>query len=72
MSQKDNLILIKIDDLNDFIVYSTMSETIIACNFFNSDKFLGITQSDKAFLYNYNSQQPFKTFKFSTKNIVDS
>ena len=49
-----------------------MSETIIACNFFNSDKFLGITQSDKAFLYNYNNQQPFKTFKFSTKNIVDS
>ena len=30
-----------------------MSEKIIACNFFNSDKFLGITQNDKTFLYDY-------------------
>ena len=40
---KDNLMLIRIDELNEFIVYSTMSEKLIACNFFNSDKFLGIT-----------------------------
>ena len=32
-----------------------MSEKIIGCNFFNSEKFLGITSRDKTFLYDHKS-----------------